>query len=110
MLHVDANITYILHIWPPLQLSFGFMISTFISKSSSATTVGFSIFIRSLFPPNLLAKALGLLGNATATSEGKGISWRNRGECTTFEPNCVITIVCLQFIPSRKFAINLLHV
>ncbi|CAD5182701.1 unnamed protein product [Musa acuminata subsp. malaccensis] len=136
MLHVDANITYILHIWPSLQLRFAFMISTFISKSSSATTVGFSIFIIgfltqlvtvgtfpysshfskiyrvvwSLFPPNLLAKALGLLGNATATSEGKGISWRNRGECTTFEPNCVITIVCLQFIPSRKFAINLLHV
>ncbi|CAL9749914.1 unnamed protein product [Musa acuminata subsp. burmannicoides] len=100
------------------MLSFAFMISTFISKSSSATTVGFSIFIIgfltqlvtvgtfpysshfskiyrvvwSLFPPNLLAKALGLLGNATATSEGKGISWRNCGECTTFEPNCVITI------------------
>ncbi|URD75953.1 ABC transporter [Musa troglodytarum] len=100
------------------MLSFAFMISTFISKSSSATTVGFSIFIIgfltqlvtvgvfpyssnfskiyrvvwSLFPPNLLAKALGLLGNATATSEGKGISWHNRGECTTFEPNCVITI------------------
>ncbi|CAL9114056.1 unnamed protein product [Musa textilis] len=101
------------------MLSFAFMTSTFISKSSSATTVGFSIFILgfltqlvtvgvfpyssnfskiyhvvwSLFPPNLLAKALGLLGNATATSEGKGISWHNRGECTTFEPNCVITIV-----------------
>lgn len=28
-----------------LQLSFAFMISTFISKSSSATTVGFAIFI-----------------------------------------------------------------
>ncbi|URD75956.1 ABC transporter [Musa troglodytarum] len=117
------------------MLSFAFMTSTFISKSSSATTVGFSIFIigfltqlvtvgvfpyssnfskyimlYGLYSPNLLAKALGLLGNATATSEGKGISWHNRGECTTFEPNCVITIVCLEFIPSRKFAINLLHV
>lgn len=28
-----------------LQLGFAFMISTFISKSSSATTFGFSIFI-----------------------------------------------------------------
>ncbi|RRT49600.1 hypothetical protein BHE74_00046824 [Ensete ventricosum] len=95
------------------------MMSTFVSKSSSATTVGFSIFIIgfltqlvtvfgfpydsnftklyrviwSLFPPNLLAKALDLLGNETATSEDEGISWRRRGECTTYEPDCTITIV-----------------
>ncbi|XP_072998676.1 ABC transporter A family member 2-like [Typha latifolia] len=100
------------------MLSFAFMISTFVSKSASATTVGFSIFIIgfltqlvttfgfpydssfekyyrviwSFFPPNLLAKALDLLGNATATSDDKGISWSRRGECTTFEPDCVITI------------------
>ncbi|PKA47627.1 ABC transporter A family member 2 [Apostasia shenzhenica] len=92
------------------MLSFAFMISTFISKSSSATTVGFSIFIIgfltqlvttfgfpyartytkfyrtiwSLFPPNLLAKALDILGTATATPEDPGISWQSRegGLCT----------------------------
>ncbi|CAL9062721.1 unnamed protein product [Musa banksii] len=100
------------------MLSFAFMISAFVSKSSSATTVGFSIFIIgfltqlvtvfgfpydsnftklyrviwSLFPPNLLAKALDLLGNETATSEDEGISWGRRGECTTYEPDCTITI------------------
>ncbi|WOL00343.1 ABC transporter A family member 2 isoform X1 [Canna indica] len=100
------------------MLSFAFMISAFVSKSSSATTVGFSIFIIgfltqlvttfgfpydndfskiyraiwSLFPPNLLAKALDLLGNATATNEDEGISWQRRGKCTTHEPDCVITI------------------
>ncbi|XP_074567442.1 ABC transporter A family member 2-like [Curcuma longa] len=100
------------------MLSFAFMISAFISKSSSATTVGFSIFINgfltqlvtifgfpyddnfsnlyrviwSLFPPNLLAKALDLLGSATATSEDEGISWRRRGECPSRESDCVITI------------------
>ncbi|XP_010931289.1 ABC transporter A family member 2 isoform X2 [Elaeis guineensis] len=100
------------------MVAFAFMISTFISKSSAATTVGFSIFIVgfltqlvttfgfpytdsfsktyrviwSLFPPNLLAKALDLLGNATATSQDKGISWKGRGECTAHEPDCVINI------------------
>lgn len=100
------------------MLGFAFMISTFISKSSSATTFGFSIFIIgfltqlvttfgfpyeknfsrtyriiwSFFPPNLLAKALDLLGKATATSQDKGISWQRRGECTADDTDCVITI------------------
>ncbi|KAF6159975.1 hypothetical protein GIB67_033059 [Kingdonia uniflora] len=100
------------------MIGFAFMISTFFSKSSSATTVGFSIFIIgfltqlvttfgfpysdsftntyriiwSLFPPNLLAKALNLLGDATATSQDKGISWSRRGECPSAEYDCVITI------------------
>ncbi|KAJ0985553.1 hypothetical protein J5N97_003909 [Dioscorea zingiberensis] len=100
------------------MLGFAFMISAFVSKSSSATTFGFSIFIIgfltqlvttfgfpyasnfshtyriiwSFFPPNLLAKALDLLGNATATSQDEGISWRRLGECTADETDCVITI------------------
>lgn len=100
------------------MVTFAFMISTFISKSSSATTVGFAIYIIgfltqlvtgfgfpyadsiakkyrviwSFFPPNLFAKALDLLGGATATSQDKGISWKRRGECTMNEPDCVITI------------------
>ncbi|XP_068647443.1 ABC transporter A family member 2-like [Aristolochia californica] len=97
---------------------FAFMISAFISKSASATTVGFSIFIIgfltqlvttfgfpynnefsktyrviwSFFPPNLLSKALSLLGDATATSENPGISWNRRAECPFNDHDCVITI------------------
>lgn len=100
------------------MLSFAFMISTFVSKSSSATTVGFTIFIVgfltqlvttfgfpyaqsysksfrfvwSLFSPNLLAKALDMLGSATSTNEHPGISWHRRSQCTENEPLCVITI------------------
>ncbi|KAJ3683352.1 hypothetical protein LUZ60_013579 [Juncus effusus] len=100
------------------MLSFAFMISTFISKSSSATTVGFSIFIIgfltqlvttfgfpytdnfkkfyrviwSLFPPNLFTKAVNMLGDATSTPEDHGISWSNINKCTIQEPSCVITI------------------
>ncbi|OVA09055.1 ABC transporter-like [Macleaya cordata] len=111
------------------MIGLAFLISTFISKSSSATTVGFSIFIVgfltqaripsnlkinilvttfgfpytdgtsiifrvvwSFFPPNLLAKALDVLGDATGTAEDNGISWSGRGECPRTETDCVITI------------------
>ncbi|KHN30817.1 ABC transporter A family member 2 [Glycine soja] len=95
-----------------------FMISAFIRKSSSATTVGFSIFIVgfvtqlvvqqgfpytdsfsktirnvwSLFPPNLFAQGIKVLSDAVATSEDKGISWSKRGECALNDSDCVITI------------------
>ncbi|KAL5816488.1 hypothetical protein ACOSQ3_024866 [Xanthoceras sorbifolium] len=97
---------------------FAFMLSAFISKSSSSTTVGFSIFIVgfmtqlvtafgfpyadefsstlravwSLFPPNLLAQALQLLATATSTPEDIGISWSRRAECAPNDTECVITI------------------
>lgn len=100
------------------MIGFAFMMSAFISKSSSATTVGFSIFIIgfltqlvttfgfpyssdysegyrviwSLFPPNLLAQALNLLGDATATSEDDGISWSRRAECPASDSDCSLTI------------------
>ncbi|CAO2206628.1 unnamed protein product [Urochloa humidicola] len=100
------------------MLSFAFMISTFVAKAASATTVGFAIFIIgfltqlvttfgfpyssdykklyrvlwSLFPPDVFAKALKILGDATATPEDKGISWNQRGKCPSFETDCVITI------------------
>ncbi|KAJ9560158.1 hypothetical protein OSB04_005318 [Centaurea solstitialis] len=74
------------------MIGFAFMFSSFISKSTSSTTVGFSVYIVgfltqvvtafgfpysdnypntyriiwSFFPPNLLAKALQLLADATA--------------------------------------------
>ncbi|KAF5734706.1 ABC transporter A family member 2-like [Tripterygium wilfordii] len=100
------------------MIGFGFMISTFMSKSSSATTVGFFIFIVSfltqlvtgfgfpyrksisnifrivwsLFPPNLLAQALQLLSGATSTPEDIGISWSRRTDCAPNDNECVITI------------------
>ncbi|KAK7317242.1 hypothetical protein RJT34_01301 [Clitoria ternatea] len=95
-----------------------FMLSAFIRKSSSATTVGFFIFIVgfvtqlvvqagfpytdsisktfrniwSLFPPNPFAQALQVLSDAVATSEDDGVSWSKRGECAINDENCVITI------------------
>ncbi|TYJ98618.1 ABC transporter A family member 2 [Cucumis melo var. makuwa] len=100
------------------MVGFAFMLSAFISKSSSSTTVGFSIFIVgfltqlvtqfgfpysktfskslqviwSLFPPNLLAKALSFLSDATSTPGDPGISWSSRKECAPNDPDCVITI------------------
>ncbi|XP_044477584.1 ABC transporter A family member 2-like [Mangifera indica] len=97
---------------------FAFMFSSLISKSSSSTTVGFSIFIVgsltqvvtasgfpysetfsntyriiwSLFPPNLLAEALKLLADATSSPGDIGISWSRRAECAPNDTECVITI------------------
>ncbi|KAJ1691633.1 hypothetical protein LUZ63_015788 [Rhynchospora breviuscula] len=100
------------------MLSFAFMISTLISKSTSATTVGFSIFIIgfltqlvattgfpyssshkklyriiwSFFPPNIFAKAISSLDAATLITEEPGVSWSKISRCTSNEPDCVITI------------------
>ncbi|TKY73412.1 ABC transporter A family member 2 [Spatholobus suberectus] len=95
-----------------------FMLSAFIGKSSSATTVGFSLFIVgfltqlvvqggfpykksfsktlrnvwSIFPPNPFAQGIQLLSDAVATSEDKGVSWSKRRQCTLTDQDCVITI------------------
>eukprot|EP00256_Glycine_max_P061178 XP_014630248.1 ABC transporter A family member 2 isoform X2 [Glycine max] len=100
------------------QTGLAFMISAFIRKSSSATTVGFYIFIVgfvtqlvalvgfpykdsfskttrnlwSLFPPNLFSQGINVLSDAVATSEDKGVSWSKRGECALNKTDCVITI------------------
>lgn len=100
------------------MIGFAFMLSSFISKSSSSTSVGFSIFIVgfltqlvtifgfpyshtfssnlraiwSLFPPNLLAEALNLLSGATSTPQDVGVSWSRRAECAPNDTECVITI------------------
>ncbi|KAK4264228.1 hypothetical protein QN277_025436 [Acacia crassicarpa] len=97
---------------------FAFMLSAFIRKSSSATTMGFSIFIIgfltqligqngipykqnaskifitvwSLFPPNPFNQALYVLSQATATPKDKGVRWSKRGECAPNDDNCLITI------------------
>ncbi|KOM56466.1 hypothetical protein LR48_Vigan10g235800 [Vigna angularis] len=95
-----------------------FMLSAFIKKSSSATTMGFSIFIVgfltqlvvqagfpytdsfsktlrdlwSLFPPNPFSQGIQVLSDAVATSEVDGVSWSRRGECLHTHADCVITI------------------
>ncbi|XP_050225584.1 ABC transporter A family member 2 [Mercurialis annua] len=104
------------------MIGFAFMLSTFISKSSSATTVGFSIFIVgfitqvatvagfpygfkissairfvwSLFPPNLFALSMNALAEATATREDVGISWSRRKDCvsdaSTDDGKCAMSI------------------
>ncbi|GER49992.1 ABC transporter A family member 2, partial [Striga asiatica] len=97
---------------------FAFMLSAFVSKSSSATTVGFFIFIIgfvsqlvtrfgfpysetfsntyqivwSFFPPNLLAAGLNLLADATATPQDPGISWDGRTRCAPNDTECVLTM------------------
>lgn len=77
--------------------------NTFVLPVQLVTTFGFPYSadykklyrtLWSLFPPDLFAKALNILGKATATPEDKGFSWNQRGECPSFETDCVITIVC----------------
>ncbi|KAK4798927.1 hypothetical protein SAY86_024292 [Trapa natans] len=100
------------------MIGFAFLLSAFISKSSSSTSVGFFIFIIgfltqlvtifgfpysttfsstyrtiwSLFPPNLLAGALNLLAGATSTPSDPGVSWKGRTKCSPNDTDCVITI------------------
>lgn len=52
-----------------------------------------SQIIWSIFPPNLLAKAIWLLTNATSTPQDVGIRWSRRAICTPNDAECVITIV-----------------
>ncbi|KAG2311511.1 hypothetical protein Bca52824_023068 [Brassica carinata] len=101
------------------MIGLAFMLSAFISKASSATTVGFleflvgfitqiggstgfpyskdhSLTLRvlwSLFPPNTFSRGLKLLSDATSTPQDPGISWSKRAECAPNEDiDCVITI------------------
>ncbi|XP_011047161.1 PREDICTED: ABC transporter A family member 2 [Populus euphratica] len=100
------------------MIGFAFMLSTLISKASSGTTMGFSIFIVgfmtqivtiagfpykksissflrfiwSFFPPNLLAKAVNVLSDASSTPEALGISWKGRSKCPPDDDDCVMTI------------------
>ncbi|KAJ6375673.1 hypothetical protein OIU77_000612 [Salix suchowensis] len=100
------------------MMGFAFMLSTFISKASSGTTMGFSIFIIgfmtqiitiagfpykesissflrfiwSFFPPNLLAISVKILSDASNTPEDLGISWKGRSKCPPDADDCAITI------------------
>eukprot|EP00253_Pinus_taeda_P023624 PITA_23624 len=98
------------------MVGFAFLLSAFTSKSSSATTFGFFVYIIgfitqlvttngdlysntysksyraiwSFFPPNLFAQGLNLLGDATATGQDEGISWSSRSKCPSADSGCVI--------------------
>lgn len=100
------------------MVGYAFFMSAFISKSSTATTLGYYIFIIgiitqvvtqfgfpfsqdysdtwriiwSFFPPNLLAEGLKLLSDATATPQDPGVSWSSRTKCSPNDEECVITI------------------
>ncbi|MCL7030568.1 hypothetical protein MKW94_023908 [Papaver nudicaule] len=88
------------------MIAFGFALSTLLSKSSSANTMGFSIFIFSFmagmlikneaadmllgpysilykfFPPSHFSAVVDMLKKATETPADKGINWSNRnGSC-----------------------------
>ncbi|XP_062168317.1 ABC transporter A family member 2-like isoform X2 [Alnus glutinosa] len=113
-----AVVFFVFFLFQLNMIGFAFMLSSFISKSSSSTTVGFSVYIVgfltqlvtlfgfpytqsvssnlraiwSLFPPNLLAQALSLLSDATSTPQDVGVSWSRRAECALNDMECVITI------------------
>ncbi|PON34694.1 ABC transporter A, ABCA [Parasponia andersonii] len=85
------------------MLGFAFMLSAFISKSSSSSNIAIKFpysktfpklyqIVWSLFPPNLFTKALWLLADATSTPQDIGISWSRQGECAPNDNECVITI------------------
>ncbi|RZC60770.1 hypothetical protein C5167_022538 [Papaver somniferum] len=88
------------------MIGFAFALSTLLSKSSAANTIGFFIFIISyvtgtlvpvdlvkmfptryrilwnFFPPNIFSGVIQVLQAATRTHDDKGISWNNRNKCT----------------------------
>nr|XP_043637334.1 ABC transporter A family member 2-like isoform X2 [Erigeron canadensis] len=118
-LHNSFAVVFLVFFFFQLNMvSFAFMFSSFISKSTSSTSVGFSVYIVgfltqvitffgfpysdnysgtyrtiwSFYPPNLLAKAIQLLSVSTATPEDPGITWANRGKCAPNDPDCLITV------------------
>ncbi|KAI3454641.1 hypothetical protein Pfo_011304 [Paulownia fortunei] len=118
-LHNSFAVVFLLFFLFQMNMTgFAFMLSAFISKSASSTTVGYFIFIIgfitqlvttfgfpysqsfsktyrtvwSFFPPNLLAAGLNLLSDATATPQDPGVSWNGRTRCAPNDTECVVTI------------------
>lgn len=56
----------------------------------------------SLFPPNLLAKALEILSGATSPPYDMGIKWSGITKCPPNETDCVITIVCYHIVSQSQ--------
>lgn len=71
------------------------MVTGFGWPYDDGNKIGYRV-VWSLFPPDLLAHALKLLGDATATPEDEGMSWSERGKCAPYQSSdCWMTIVCL---------------
>ncbi|KAL2924639.1 ABC transporter A family member 2 [Bienertia sinuspersici] len=92
---------------------FAFALSAFVSKSSSATNMGFFNFIIgivstffpyserfskvyrviwSFYPPNLFAKAIQMLTDATRAPQDPGMSWSGRTRCPPNDDECILTM------------------
>ncbi|CAM8920749.1 unnamed protein product [Rhodiola kirilowii] len=100
---------------------FAFMLSTFLSKSNSSNTIAFVIFLIgvittaissgpfffsstmrplyrnlwSFFPPNLLARGVSLLNQATDANtdqKGAGMKWDQLAMCESDQPDCTMTM------------------
>ncbi|XP_056686464.1 ABC transporter A family member 2 isoform X2 [Spinacia oleracea] len=112
-LHNSFAIMFLLFFLFQLNMtSFAFMLSAFLSKSSSAFRAGFWIFLigiilqitaivsgaskksRMLYflPPCLLSHALQMLVTATGSDNSPGISWSNRAKCPTGDSDCYYTM------------------
>ncbi|BBN17980.1 ABC-2 type transport system permease protein [Marchantia polymorpha subsp. ruderalis] len=113
---------------------FAFLLSTFLSKATSATSVGFFIFVVgfltqlvtafgfpydkqfssglrglwSLFPPDLLAIGLKYLGDATATKQDAGISFKDIDKCSIGNDDCVLTMSQIYIWLAATFVVWLL--
>ncbi|OMO95372.1 ABC transporter-like protein [Corchorus capsularis] len=74
---------------------FLFQLNMIVTTNGFPYSKSFSTVLQnlwSLFPPNLLAQALRLLSDATATPEDIGVSWSRRTKCAPNDEECVITI------------------
>ncbi|KMT02071.1 hypothetical protein BVRB_9g208000 [Beta vulgaris subsp. vulgaris] len=118
-LHNNFAILFLVFFLFQLNMTvFAFALSAFISQSSSATNIGFYNFIIGLitqivtafgfpysdsfsqtyrviwsfYPPNLLAKALNMLTDATRTSQDPGVSWSGRTRCAPNDDDCILTM------------------
>lgn len=118
-LHNNFAILFLVFFLFQLNMTaFAFALSAFISQSASSTNIGFYNFIVglvtqvvtqfgfpyserfsktyrviwSLFPPNLLAKALKMLTDATGTHQDPGLSWKARTKCAANDDECVLTM------------------
>jgi len=112
---------FLLFLFQLAMLGMGFALSTFVTKSAAATTIGFTVFlfgfviqlvvgfgvpftpdfgpgdsgsqiILALFPPSLLAKGLGDLGRFSANDASDGLSWAERDSYCIAARGCVMPL------------------
>ncbi|XP_021746248.1 ABC transporter A family member 2-like [Chenopodium quinoa] len=118
-LHNNFAILFLVFFLFQLNMTvFAFALSAFISRSSSATNIGFYNFIIGLitqivtafgfpyskmfsqtyrvlwsfYPPNLLAEGIQMLTDATSTPQDPGMSWKGRTKCSPNDDECILTM------------------